>query len=174
MEFTRTQELIYELPIERVMKKEVISVSPQTSILELKEVLRLNRISGVPVLEGRQLVGVISIADLIKSLERGELQARVGEKMTQGPITVKEKESVVEAVKKFARHKVGRLLVIDEQGELKGILTCRGYYPGIVTIHQPGYGGRGDQTIPGPAAFWRYRLGPDQPDPALPGDPPGF
>lgn len=132
MEFTRTQELIYELPIERVMKREVISVSPQTSILELKEVLRLNRISGVPVLEGRQLVGVISIADLIKSLERGELQARVGEKMTPGPITVKEKESVVEAVKKFARHKVGRLLVINEQGELKGILTSGDITQGLL------------------------------------------
>jgi CBS domain-containing protein/anti-sigma regulatory factor (Ser/Thr protein kinase) len=132
LEFTRTQELIYELPIERVMKKEVISVSPQTSILELKEVLRLNRISGVPVLEGRQLVGVISIADLIKSLERGELQARVGEKMTQGPITVKEKESVVEAVKKFARNKVGRLLVINEQGELKGILTSGDITQGLL------------------------------------------
>lgn len=132
LECTRTQELIYELPIERVMNKEVISVSPQTSILELKKVLRLNRISGVPVLEGRQLVGIISIADLIEALERGELQARVGEKMTQGPITVKEKESVVEAVRKFARHKVGRLPVINEQGELRGILTAGDITQGLL------------------------------------------
>jgi CBS domain-containing protein len=132
LEFSRTRELIYELPIERFMTREVISVSPRTSILELKDVLRLNRISGVPVLEGRHLVGIISIADLIQSLERGELQARVGEKMTQRPITVKEKESVVEAVKKFAQHKVGRLLVIDEEGDLKGILTSGDITQGLL------------------------------------------
>jgi len=132
LEFTRTQELIYELPIERVMKKEVISVSPQTSILELKEILRLNRISGVPVLEGRQLVGIISIADLIKALEKGELQARVGEKMIPRPITVKEKESVAEAVRKFALHKVGRLPVINEEGEVKGILTAGDITQGLL------------------------------------------
>jgi anti-sigma regulatory factor (Ser/Thr protein kinase) len=38
-------------------------------------------------------------------------------------ITVRENESVVEAVKKFTQHKVGRLLVVDEQGVLAGILT---------------------------------------------------
>jgi anti-sigma regulatory factor (Ser/Thr protein kinase) len=43
--------------------------------------------------------------------------------MTTKPITVRESESVVEAVKRFAQHKVGRLLVVNEQGELKGILT---------------------------------------------------
>jgi CBS domain-containing protein/anti-sigma regulatory factor (Ser/Thr protein kinase) len=121
--FTKIQELIYELPIERVMKKGVISVSPDTSMTELKEVLRVNRISGVPVCEGNRLVGVISIEDLIKALVEGDVQAPVRKRMTTRMITVLESESVVEAVKKFAQHKVGRLLVVNEQGELKGILT---------------------------------------------------
>jgi CBS domain-containing protein len=63
-QFTKIQELIYELPIERVMKKNVITVSPETSILELKETLRINRISGAPVLDNGRLVGIISIEDL--------------------------------------------------------------------------------------------------------------
>jgi len=121
--FTKIQELIYELPIERVMKKEVITVSPDASMGELKEILRVNRISGVPVLEGGRLVGVISIEDLIKALEEGDIQAPVRKRMTIQPITVRQNESVVEAVKKFAQHKVGRLLVVDEHGQLAGILT---------------------------------------------------
>ena len=121
--FTKIQELIYELPIERVMKKGVIRVSPETSMTELKEVLRVNRISGVPVLDGDQLVGVISIEDLIKALVEGDVGAPVRKRMTTRMITVRENESVVEAVKKFAQHKVGRLLVVNEQGQLTGILT---------------------------------------------------
>ena len=121
--FTKIQELIYELPIERVMRKGVIRVSPDTSMKELKEVLRVNRISGVPVLDGDQLAGVISIEDLIKALVEGEIQAPVRKRMTTRLITVQENESVVEAVKKFAQYKVGRLLVVNDQGRLRGILT---------------------------------------------------
>jgi CBS domain-containing protein/anti-sigma regulatory factor (Ser/Thr protein kinase) len=121
--FTKIQELIYELPIERVMKKDVVNVTPDTTMTELKEVLRLNRISGVPVLEGERLAGVISIEDLIKALVQGDIQAPVKKRMTTQLITVRESESVVEAVKKFAQYKVGRLLVVNEQGHLRGILT---------------------------------------------------
>jgi len=121
--FTKLQELIYELPIERVMKKNVITVSPSTSMSDLKEVLRINRISGVPVLDGDQLVGIISIEDLLKALVEGDILAPVKKRMTTQPITVHESESVVEAVKKFAQHKVGRLLVVNEQGKVTGILT---------------------------------------------------
>ena len=121
--FTKIQELIYELPIERVMKKGVIRVSPETSMTELKEILRVNRISGVPVLDGDQLVGVISIEDLIKALVEGDVGAPVRKRMTTRMITVRENESVVEAVKKFAQYKVGRLLVVNERGQLTGILT---------------------------------------------------
>ena len=121
--FTKLQELIYELPIERVMKKNIIKVSPNTSMSDLKEVLRVNRISGVPVLDGDQLVGIISIEDLLKALVEGDILAPVKKRMTTQPITVHESESVVEAVKKFAQHKVGRLLVVNEQGKVTGILT---------------------------------------------------
>src|SRR4030043_1564150 len=105
------------------MKKNVITVSPDTSVLELKEILRINRISGVPVLENGRLVGTTSIEDLLKALLEGDLHSPVRKRMTTQPITVLEKESVVEAVKKFAQHKVGRLLVVNEQGDLVGILT---------------------------------------------------
>jgi CBS domain-containing protein len=123
LKFTKIQELIYELPIERVMKKDVIKVSPDTLMTELKEVLRINRISGVPVLEEGRLVGVISIEDLIKALVEGDIQAPVKKRMTTKPITVRESDSVVEAVKRFTQYKVGRLLVVNDHGELVGILT---------------------------------------------------
>jgi CBS domain-containing protein len=68
VEVTKIQELIYNLPIQHVMKKDVITVTPDTTIRQLKEILKSNRISGVPVLDTGRLVGIISIEDLIKAL----------------------------------------------------------------------------------------------------------
>lgn len=122
-QITRIQELIYELPIERVMTTKVITVSPDTTMGELKEILRINRISGAPVLDNDRLVGIISIEDLIKALEQGDTDAPVRDRMATKLITVRSNESVVEAVKRFAQHKVGRLPVVDARGRLVGILT---------------------------------------------------
>jgi CBS domain-containing protein/anti-sigma regulatory factor (Ser/Thr protein kinase) len=133
-EITRIQELIYELAISRVMTRNVISVSPDTTVHELKEILRLNRISGAPVQEEGRLVGIISIEDLIKALVEGGVHAPVREKMTTGLITVHAEESVIEAVKKFARYHVGRLPVVNEQGELVGILTSGDITRGVLEV----------------------------------------
>lgn len=105
------------------MRKNVITVTPETTIRQLKEIMRINRISGVPVLDDGRLAGVASIEDLIKALEDGDLDAPVGRRMTRQLITVMEKASIIEAVKKFSQFHVGRLPVVNEQGDLTGILT---------------------------------------------------
>jgi CBS domain-containing protein/anti-sigma regulatory factor (Ser/Thr protein kinase) len=131
-EISRIQELIYEIPIKRVMSKNLITVAPGTEICELKEVLRVNRISGAPVVEGGKLVGIVSLEDLIKALEAGEVHLPVRDRMTTGLVTVHAEESVIEAVKKFAKYEVGRLPVIDEKGELVGILTSGDITRGVL------------------------------------------
>lgn len=83
LELTRVQELVYELKIDQVMTRDVITISPYCTMGELKELLRVKRISGVPVLDEDRLVGVISIENLIRALEKGEITAQVGQKMTK-------------------------------------------------------------------------------------------
>ncbi len=123
LEVTKLQELVYELKIEQVMTQKVTTVSPDDSMRHLKEVLRLNRISGCPVLRDGELVGVISIENVIKALERGEIDVTVGQKMTTKVQTVFADETVIHAVNTFARLGFGRLPVINRQGKLVGILT---------------------------------------------------
>ncbi len=123
MPLTRLQELVYELEISQVMTKDVLNVTPQTTMVELREILQKHSISGAPVLENDQLVGIISIEDLIKSLAAGEMWARVGEKMTPDPIVLKATDPVVLAVDYFGRYGFGRFPVVDVQGNVVGILT---------------------------------------------------
>ncbi len=105
------------------MTTDVITVSPDTTMAEFREVLRANRISGTPVVEGGRMIGVISIEDLIKALASGELEAKVGEKMTRNPETLYADEPLIHAVSKFERLGYGRFPVIDRAGNLVGILV---------------------------------------------------
>jgi CBS domain-containing protein len=54
---TRTQELVYEMRVREVMTSNVVTVTPETSMKELREVLRSKRISGCQYRRLHQLVG---------------------------------------------------------------------------------------------------------------------
>jgi len=131
-EVTKIQDLAYQLKIKQVMTSTVVTVTPTTRMGELKEVLRTGRISGAPVLEEGRLVGIVSIEDLIKALEQGALEAPVADWMTRNLITVQAEESVIEAVKRFARHRVGRLPVVDSENQLVGVLTSGDITQGVL------------------------------------------
>nr|HID14160.1 CBS domain-containing protein [Anaerolineae bacterium] len=122
-EITKLQELAYELKVGQAMTKEVITVSPHSTMAEFREVLRANRISGTPVVEEGRMIGIVSIEDLIKALAAGEMNATVGEKMTPNPVTIYADEPLVHAVSKFSRLRFGRFPVINREGELVGIIT---------------------------------------------------
>jgi CBS domain-containing protein/anti-sigma regulatory factor (Ser/Thr protein kinase) len=122
-EFTKLQELVYEVKIEDVMTKDVVTVTPEITMSRFREVLRDHRISGAPVLDQGELVGVISIEDLIKCAVAGEMDFRVGDRMTAKPLTIRATESVVLAVNYFNRHGFGRFPIVDKDGHLVGILT---------------------------------------------------
>jgi CBS domain-containing protein/anti-sigma regulatory factor (Ser/Thr protein kinase) len=122
-EITKLQELAYDLKVEEAMTPEVITVSPDSTMAELREVLRTNRISGTPVIGDGRMIGVVSIEDLIKALAAGEVDAAVGEKMTPDPVSIRDDEPLVHAVGRFSRLGFGRLPVVDRGGNLVGMIT---------------------------------------------------
>jgi anti-sigma regulatory factor (Ser/Thr protein kinase)/predicted transcriptional regulator len=105
------------------MTREVIQVTPQTTMGEIRKLLRERRISGVPVVQDGNLVGLISIEDLINALAESAMEATVGERMTVNPLTLRAEEPVVMAINLFAAHGYGRLPVVDEKGRMVGIVT---------------------------------------------------
>jgi CBS domain-containing protein/anti-sigma regulatory factor (Ser/Thr protein kinase) len=138
-EFTKVQELVYELKIEQVMTANVVTVGPDTPMTAVAETLRVNRISGCPVMENGQLVGIISLEDLIKTLTVGATEAIVRDRMTTAVITASAHDSVIEAVKKFSQYRVGRLPVVDKDRKLVGILTSGDITRGLLKAIQLDY-----------------------------------
>ena len=118
------QELTYELRVEQVMTSRLITVTPEDTMQYAKDLLRQHRISGTPVVSPSdgQLVGIVSVEDVIKAADTGSMRAQVGDKMNWPVITVDSREPLAEAIKKFAAHKFGRLPVVHE-GRLVGIVT---------------------------------------------------
>ena len=123
-EITRVQELAYELKVEQAMTKDVVKVHPKNRIVELREVLRANRISGTPVVDKDKLVGIVSIEDFIECLADGEMDAFVEDKMTRKVDTLYADEPLIHAANKFNRHGFGRFPVIErDNGRLVGIIS---------------------------------------------------
>jgi len=121
---SKIQELVYEIRVSDVMKRDVFTISPRTHMSVLRVILRENRISGTPVIDKGKMVGIISVEDFIKWLANREQDCPIGEKMTRNVQTLYADEPLTHAINKFERHGFGRLVVIDRQDKrLVGIVT---------------------------------------------------
>ncbi len=123
-QYTKIQELVYELKVSDAMMQNIITTTPEMSMSELREILRANRISGTPVMVGEKMVGVISIEDFIMWLDSGKEDCPIKQKMTTEVDTMFANEPLIHAVGKLDKTGYGRLPVIDRRsGKLVGIIT---------------------------------------------------
>ncbi len=122
-ELTKIQELMYELRVGEIMTRPVVTVSPTASMKQAKELMRSRRISGLPVVDGDQIRGIVSVEDVIRWLEESPFDDAVGSWMTKQVLSVREYEPAVQAINKFRTYRVGRLPVVDKDGGLAGIVT---------------------------------------------------
>jgi CBS domain-containing protein/anti-sigma regulatory factor (Ser/Thr protein kinase) len=130
---SRIQELVNEIRVGEVMQKDVITISPQTQMSNLRGILREKRISGAPVMDGGELVGIISIEDFIKWLAEREDDCPIKEKMSKDVQTLYSDEPLTHAVNKFERYGFGRFVVVDRQnGRLLGIITKGNIVEGLL------------------------------------------
>jgi CBS domain-containing protein/anti-sigma regulatory factor (Ser/Thr protein kinase) len=136
---TRVEELSYELKIAEVMSPVVKTAQPAMPMLELLDLFRNSRISGAPVVVDTKLVGIVSLEDVIRYLQPGPETATVADYMTQTVITANANDPVVEALEQFAKTHVGRLPIVDDDGQLVGILTKGDITRGVLKALQSAY-----------------------------------
>jgi IMP dehydrogenase len=104
--------------------KEPITITPTMSVREVMEITRRHRISGLPVLEGKRVVGIVTNRDL---RFEDNLDQPVKNIMTprERLVTVKEGASPDEARALMHRHRLERVLVINGDWELRGLMTVK-------------------------------------------------
>ena len=140
LQFTKIQELVYELKVAEVMTKNLITVAPDTRMSELRAILRDNRISGTPVVDGDRMVGIVSVEDFITWLIRGGVDCPVGQVMSREVKTLFADEPLVHAVSKLEEHGYGRLPVLDRRkNTLLGLITKGDIIEGLLQELQIDY-----------------------------------
>jgi len=136
---SRVEELAYELTIGEVMSRNVKTIAPGTKMGDVMETFRHARISGAPVVSNGDLIGIVSLEDLIRALRESNIQAPVGEYMTRQVMTVKAASPLIEALKVFDQRHIGRLPVVDENNKLAGIITKGDITSGVMRSLQYDY-----------------------------------
>jgi len=122
-EITKVQELIYTTRVESVMASNVIAIDPSFTMSQVKDLMRDKRISGAPVVKENQVIGIVTISDVIRSMEEGKLDFLVTDLMTSDVRTVSKDSMVTDVVNNLGRQGFSRLPVVDQDGTLVGIVT---------------------------------------------------
>lgn len=127
-----------------IMTEKVLTVVPDTPVEEIARMLVKNRISGLPVVDKEDhVIGVVSESDIIfreihrephllerlgeiilpEERRRGKIGERAADIMTSPAITAFEDTPLNELVQIITERKIKRIIIIDREGRLKGIVS---------------------------------------------------
>jgi IMP dehydrogenase len=104
--------------------KDPITIPPTMSVREVLALTQQHKISGLPVVDGRQVVGIVTNRDLRFETNLDQPVARI---MTQRDrlVTVPEGAELEHAKELMHRHRLERVLVVNDRFELKGLITVK-------------------------------------------------
>ena len=102
--------------------KDPLTVTPEISVAELLELTKAHKISGMPVVEGKNLVGIVTSRDVRFVTD---LQQPIKNVMTpkEKLVTVKEGASKEEVINKLHEHRIEKVLVVNNDFQLRGMIT---------------------------------------------------
>ena len=108
------------------MVRNPITVSPDMTIREVMELTRAMGISGVPVVDGKRTVGIVTHRDLRFETQ---LDAPVSAVMTPKDrlVTVKEGAAEEEVLSLLHQHRIEKVLVVNDDFELRGMITAKDF-----------------------------------------------
>jgi CBS domain-containing protein len=117
------------------MTRDVITITPDTSLSEAHRLMTEKRIRRLPVVDHGKLVGLITLGDVrsaepsaastLSVWEMNNLLAKltVAEIMTREPVTINQEATISTVAEIMLEKKFSGLPVVDEQGQLVGIIT---------------------------------------------------
>ncbi len=115
--------------VEKVKKSESgmivdpVTVTPRHKIRDVQAIMKEYRISGVPVVEGQRLVGIVTNRDLRfeTNFDLEVKEVMTSENLVTAPvgITLEDSKALLH------KHRIEKLLIVDEHGDLKGLITIK-------------------------------------------------
>jgi CBS domain-containing protein len=118
--------------VEKIMNRHVITVEPETILLEAMQVMVDNHIGCVVVAKreakGEKPLGMLTERDVLTAIASGDVRdvkkTKVKTVMTHYLITIGPKRTVDKAIELMTGNKIKKLPVVDDKGRLVGIITA--------------------------------------------------
>lgn len=119
-----------------IMERKVLSLGGTSSLMDAASLMHEHNIRHLPVVEHNEVVGILSERDLRGFLEElyessqetdegiRRKNISIREVMQAKPITVDASADIVEVIDLMLENKVGAIVVADELGQLRGIISC--------------------------------------------------
>ena len=119
-------ELLQRLRVKDVMRDhDIISVVRTDTMHFAQNLMKRYHISGVPVVEGKRLFGIVSINDIILALEGGWIGDACQKHMATNLVVLEDDMPLAFAIKYFQNYTFGRFPVLDKNRDLVGIVSQR-------------------------------------------------
>lgn len=120
----QTQQIKKVKNFENGMVRNPITVTPATTLRELLKLMVSYSISGIPVIENDQLVGIVTHRDIRFEECLDKLASQV---MTpkEKLITAKEQATSEEIIDLLHRHRLEKILIVDDQFRCRGLMTAK-------------------------------------------------
>ena len=141
--------------VSKSMTRKVITVNPETSVIEARDLMKTHKIRHLPVVEeddflvgsitDRDVRSVLPAAFYAKSdihMEVGDFsKVKVREAMTPNPHTVSPEDTIEDVLLQIQAMRVGAFPVVDRQGRLQGLISVRDLlraFINVLGIREPG------------------------------------
>lgn len=126
-------DIFQDLTASDIMTDAVHTLTADHKVAHAKELMKVKRISGLPIVdENQRLLGIISIEDIVKALELGQIGSLVSQVMSRNVVVLHPGDNLGTIVDRFNAYRLGRFPVVDDDGKLLGIITREDILHGIL------------------------------------------
>lgn len=109
-----------------LMVTRVVAVAPDATLEEAATHMKRSNVGVLPVILGGKVIGMVTDRDIvIRGVADGRVpdRTRVNEVMSKNVVSCNEEDEIRHAARLMEEHRVGRVVILDREGNLKGILS---------------------------------------------------
>lgn len=117
---------IGRVPVRLVMTEApLITIYPEASTEQAAELLLENNINNLPVMNGEDVLGIVTVGSLLRYIGKQEGTKKIKDVLEQEPVTVHRHHTINHVIEEIEMNAVSKVLVEDDAGEIVGMISTR-------------------------------------------------
>jgi len=120
------EDSLFFIPVDEVCRHKVVTCAPDLTLVEMARLMQSYNISGIVVAQNDEPVGIVSLRDLRNLIAESVADISsmlVSDIMKTSLISIRSSDPLFKAIFLMSKHNIHRLIVLDQNGKLSGVLT---------------------------------------------------